>query len=232
VRILARGRGGAVGLLLAPLRAPVVLFLAPIDPRELLLALVRFLEHAVLQRRETQRARLPAKPGPRCIEVALRDRPDVLGLQALGALLHFELDLLPLGQRAEAFRHDGGVMAEDVGAAVVLHDESEALRIVEPLHGTCDRLQTSFTFATAPCRRAAAAASGGLTPTGRKRIRQGAVNPGCRPPRRRRGRRARPPRREPRTTACPRAGGARAARPPSPPGAARRWGSRARARRS
>src|SRR5690242_4461359 len=35
-------------------------------------------------------------------------------------------------------------MAEDIGAAVVLHDEPEALRIIEPLHGTSNHLLHFF----------------------------------------------------------------------------------------
>src|SRR5260370_5361876 len=86
----------------------------------------------------------------------LSDRADVRSLQALGPLVHFELHLLPLGERAKAFRHDGGVMAEYVRTTVVLHDESEALRVVEPLHGTSDHFSRHFfQLATAPCRRAA-----------------------------------------------------------------------------
>src|SRR5689334_18538826 len=62
-------------------------------------------------------------------------RTDVRRLEALRALLHLELDLLPLGEGAEAFALDGGVVAEDVLATAVLRDEPEALRVVEPLHG-------------------------------------------------------------------------------------------------
>src|SRR5262249_13570381 len=47
-----------------------------------------------------------------------------------------ELHLLTFGQRAEALGLDGRVVAEDVLAATILGDETEALRIVEPLHGT------------------------------------------------------------------------------------------------
>src|SRR5438309_870496 len=66
------------------------------------------------------------------------DRADVLRLQALRALHDLELDLLAFRERAEPLRLDGGVVAEDVSAAVVLGDEAEALRIIEPLHGTGD----------------------------------------------------------------------------------------------
>src|SRR5437899_11363492 len=66
------------------------------------------------------------------------DRADVLRLQALGPLDHLDLDLLAFRKRAEALGLDRCVVAEDVSAAVVLRDEAEALRIVEPLHGTGD----------------------------------------------------------------------------------------------
>src|SRR5437667_11721864 len=77
---------------------------------------------------------------------ALGDGADVRGLQALRPLLHLEFDLLPFGQRAEAVRLDGGVMAEDVRAAVVLHDEPEPLRVIEPLHGTSNHCNTLSMF--------------------------------------------------------------------------------------
>src|SRR5207253_4198672 len=78
------------------------------------------------------------------VRSALGDGADVRGLKALRPLLHLELDLLPFGQRAEAVRLDGGVMAEDVRAAVVLHDEPEPLRIIEPLHGTSNHCTLSM----------------------------------------------------------------------------------------
>src|SRR5207253_7689902 len=86
------------------------------------------------------------------VRSALGDGADVRGLQALRPLLHLEFDLLPFGQRAEAVRLDGGVMAEDVRAAVVLHDEPEPLRVIEPFHGTCNHSNASFDVWTAPCR--------------------------------------------------------------------------------
>src|SRR3954469_3256475 len=95
-------------------------------------------------------------------EESLRDGPNVRGLQALGALVDLELHLLTLGEGTEALSLDRGVMAEHVRAAVVLHDEPETLRIVEPLHGTSDHFRnTSFQFRRHLCRRAACC-SGGL----------------------------------------------------------------------
>src|SRR5215208_4517269 len=68
--------------------------------------------------------------------VVLLERLDVVGLQALGAALHFELHLLPFLQRLEAGHLDRGVMREQVLAALARGDEAEALGIVEPLDGT------------------------------------------------------------------------------------------------
>lgn len=64
------------------------------------------------------------------------DRADLGGLRTLLAVLDLELHLLALGQAAEALGRDGGVVAEHVLAAVLGGDEAEALRVVEPLHGT------------------------------------------------------------------------------------------------
>src|SRR5512139_3390858 len=60
--------------------------------------------------------------------------PHVRGLEALRALDHVELHLLTLGQALEAVALDRAVVAEDVLTPVVLGDEAEALRVVEPLH--------------------------------------------------------------------------------------------------
>src|ERR1700737_2733886 len=61
---------------------------------------------------------------------------NVCGRQAFGALGDLELDLLPLGEAAEALGLDGGMVAEHVLAATVLGDEAKPLRVVEPLHDT------------------------------------------------------------------------------------------------
>src|SRR3954468_2679838 len=63
------------------------------------------------------------------------DLAHVRGLRPLGALLEFEFHLLAFRQAPEPLRLDGGVVDEHVLAAVVRRDESEALRIIEPLHG-------------------------------------------------------------------------------------------------
>ena len=62
---------------------------------------------------------------------------------------------LTLLKGAEPIHVDGGVVAEHVLATAVLRDESEPLRVVEPLHGTsCHVLSALFLSvnATAPCR--------------------------------------------------------------------------------
>jgi hypothetical protein len=61
---------------------------------------------------------------------------DIRCLQAFGALLHFELDLLAFFERLEAAHHDRGVMREQIFAAFRRGDEAEAFGVVEPLDGT------------------------------------------------------------------------------------------------
>jgi hypothetical protein len=50
-------------------------------------------------------------------------------------------------------------MAEDVGSAVVLHDEPESLRVIEPLHGTGCHSMHFFRVLAADCRETAVAAA-------------------------------------------------------------------------
>ena len=57
----------------------------------------------------------------------------VRGLQALGALGHFEFNRLAIVQRLVAISHDRGEMDENVLTALAL-DETEALAGIEPLH--------------------------------------------------------------------------------------------------
>src|ERR671935_3114760 len=71
---------------------------------------------------------------------------DVLGLQPLRTLHHFEFHLLAFRQRTEPLRLDGRVVAEDVLASAILGDEAIALRVVEPLHGTSRHSKQSFLF--------------------------------------------------------------------------------------
>src|SRR4029078_5540978 len=56
-------------------------------------------------------------------------------LGALRALGDFVADALAFLQAAEALGCDRGIMHEHIGAAVFRCDETEALRVVEPLHG-------------------------------------------------------------------------------------------------
>src|SRR5215211_2390143 len=65
---------------------------------------------------------------------ARSDGADLLGLRALLALRHVELDALVLIQRPVTIGGDGRVVHENVGGAVVRRDEAEALLGVEPLH--------------------------------------------------------------------------------------------------
>src|SRR2546427_10799176 len=69
-------------------------------------------------------------PGSRCVRLGLTD---VGRLKALRAARHFELHAITFGQALEALRLDGAEMNEHV-LATLLRDESEALRVVEPLH--------------------------------------------------------------------------------------------------
>src|SRR5438874_927227 len=58
--------------------------------------------------------------------------------RALLALDDVELNALALGQRLESVRLDRGVVNEAVLLAVLGGDETESLRVVEPLHDTGD----------------------------------------------------------------------------------------------
>src|SRR6185503_3936763 len=87
----------------------------------------------------TKTARRHLSAPPRVLHVRLSPGrlclADVGRLQALRALDHFELQALALGQGLEALAGDGRVMHEHVLTAFLL-DESETLRLVEPLHST------------------------------------------------------------------------------------------------
>src|SRR5260370_33190927 len=66
----------------------------------------------------------------------LRQLADVLRLQPLGALDHFELHFLALGEGAESLGLEGGGGAEDGLTSPVLGDEAGTLRVGEPLQGS------------------------------------------------------------------------------------------------
>src|SRR5712664_318404 len=94
--------------------------------------------HFVGVRRESKRggalrhrlARSYGWPGPSRLCLA-----DVCSLEALRPLHDLELQALALGQGLEALAGDGRVMNEHVLTALLL-DESETLRLVEPLHSS------------------------------------------------------------------------------------------------
>src|SRR6266540_2610197 len=67
------------------------------------------------------------------LRVCRLERVNLVGLRALRTLHHVELHALVLVQAAEALRLDSREVHEDVGAAVILRDEAEALVGVEPL---------------------------------------------------------------------------------------------------
>ena len=62
---------------------------------------------------------------------------DVTGLGSLRTVNNFELDGLSLFKRPEAGALNGGVVDEDVAAALAF-DESITLGVVEPLDLACD----------------------------------------------------------------------------------------------
>src|SRR4051794_23579768 len=62
---------------------------------------------------------------------------DVRRLRAFRALAGLVLDLRVLRERLEALTGDIAVVDEEVLAALVGRDEAVALRVVEPLHGSC-----------------------------------------------------------------------------------------------
>src|SRR5574343_138399 len=83
----------------------------------------------VVPRRPPGSGAVWARGAPGCSE-----RADARSLQALGALLGFELDLRAFGQRAEAAAVlDFAVVGEQILAAVGGGDEAVALAVVKPL---------------------------------------------------------------------------------------------------
>jgi hypothetical protein len=90
------------------------------------------------------------------------DGRDVLGGWAFLALDEVELNLLTLGEGAEALGLDSGVMDENVAALGL--DKSKALRVVEPLD--CSGLAICHAYVTFPQLR------GWVVDTGAERLRQ------------------------------------------------------------
>src|SRR4051812_45204693 len=76
-------------------------------------------------------------PGPLSLPRPRLEELDVRGARTFRALLDFVLDLVVLFQRLEAAGLDGREVDEKILAAVVGGNEPEALRVVEPLYGTC-----------------------------------------------------------------------------------------------
>src|SRR5688500_10224312 len=68
-------------------------------------------------------------------------RADLRSGRALLALRRFEFHGLSFFERLVAVHLDLGVMGEQILAAILRRDESEALRVVEPLHGAFSHFQ-------------------------------------------------------------------------------------------
>src|SRR4028118_940775 len=78
------------------------------------------------------------------IEVRLAGWLNVGSAQTLGFFADLEGDLLAFLERAITIGLNCAVMNEDVFATIFLLDEAEALRVVEPLHGTVNHVTKSF----------------------------------------------------------------------------------------
>ena len=80
----------------------------------------------------------PARGGAfrQCFERGPLQGNDVGSLRALRAGGDFEAHLRAFGQALEARTADRAEVDEDVIAATVLRNKAEALRVVEPLHGS------------------------------------------------------------------------------------------------
>ena len=61
---------------------------------------------------------------------------DACSGRPFGALLDGKLDRLPLGQRAETFHLNFGLVAEQIFASIVRCDEAKAFGFIEPLYFT------------------------------------------------------------------------------------------------
>jgi uncharacterized repeat protein (TIGR01451 family) len=86
----------------------------------------------------TPKKKAGAYPGFFCnSERAVSGSLDVARLLALRALGDFEGDLLAFLERLEPRHVDRGEMCEEILASAIRCNESEALRVVKPLHGTC-----------------------------------------------------------------------------------------------
>src|SRR5205809_7703307 len=83
------------------------------------------------------------------------ERLDVRGGGALGALLAVVAHLRALGERLEAAALDRAVVDEQILAVVIRRDESEALLVAEPLHGSCGHVVPpgKVTWKSGGCRK-------------------------------------------------------------------------------
>src|SRR5258708_22037368 len=79
--------------------------------------------------------RRPKPPLVRCDRYVASSHGDVRGLEPLGTLDHVELDLRAFLQGAEAVGVDGAEVHEDILTSAG-RDETETLRVVEPLDRT------------------------------------------------------------------------------------------------
>jgi len=82
-------------------------------------------------------------PGASVAVAAPLESGDVRRRGALGPFLGVETDLRALGERLEAAALDRAVMYEQVLAGIIGRDETEALVVVEPLHGSCCHVSPS-----------------------------------------------------------------------------------------
>lgn len=71
-------------------------------------------------------------------EFLIAQRDDFVGLEASAiALDDVEGDDIALTQRLVTIAHDGAVMHEDIGAAVVAAKKAVAFGVIEPLYCAC-----------------------------------------------------------------------------------------------
>src|SRR5215211_4559182 len=115
----------------------IVVFLLPLEAMRVLPSCgVR----ARRRRARARRRRARARALRRSSKSVRLEHLDVRGCRALGALLGVVAHLRTLGQRLEAAALDRVVVHEQVLAGVIGCDESVALVVVEPLHGSCSHL--------------------------------------------------------------------------------------------
>ena len=87
----------------------------------------------------------PSNAGTLLTEAGRSDLLNVGGLRTLLSLNDFELDLIAFGERLEAVAGDGAEVDENIGSTLT-RDETEAFRVVEPLHGAGDACHGTLPF--------------------------------------------------------------------------------------